>query len=110
MDTSADAPAGGRRRRRRPSPRRSRRRRESVSQAEAMDTNPDQRGTTDGKEHPAALPFGRGRRGRAGGAAVLGSCSRGDKDAPAFFFFWLLARGARRRRARAGRQLAAVRH
>ena len=39
---------------------------ESVSRRpSAMDTNPDQRGTTDGKEHPAVLPFGRGA-GRAG--------------------------------------------
>jgi hypothetical protein len=41
---------------------------ESVSQAEAMDTNPDQRGTTDGKEHPAEF-FPSGAEGGGAPAA-----------------------------------------
>ena len=54
------------------------------------------------------LPFGRRRWGRAGGAAVLGSCSHGGVTA-LFAFFFLASR--RRRLARcASRQPAAVRH
>ena len=41
---------------------------EEVSQAEAMDTNPDQRGTTDGKEHPAEF-FPSGAEGGGAPAA-----------------------------------------
>ena len=76
MDTSADAPAAPAAAAAAPVAAAVQEASESVSQAEAMDTNPDQRGTTDGKEHPAGPgPSGAEGGARGGGAAVLGSFS-----------------------------------
>ena len=68
MDTSADAPASAPAAAAAPVAAAVQEASESVSQAEAMDTNPDQRGTTDGKEHPAEF-FPSGAEGGGAPAA-----------------------------------------
>ena len=68
MDTSADAPASAPAAAAAPVAAAVQEASESVSQAEAMDTNPDQRGTTDNKAHPAEF-FPSGAEGGGAPAA-----------------------------------------